>query len=81
MQSTQHVERCISAIAAAVREGDGDVQGALIDNVEFFPESWQDRFADALKDLTDEESPAVFLHDGRPFLSEPTSASDEDIPF
>ncbi|MDA0242685.1 MAG: TIGR02391 family protein [Chloroflexi bacterium] len=78
--SPRHASRCIRAIVAAIKADDGNVRQSLIISIRFYPSEWQSNLAEALKEQTDEENPAVVLDDGTPFLSSPT-ASDEDIPF
>ena len=74
------VERCIRAIASAVKEGDENVRAALISVVRSYPPEWQAKLHSALQEETDPENPAVVLDDGTPFLSSPTK-EDDDVPF
>jgi uncharacterized protein (TIGR02391 family) len=74
--------RCIRAITAAINADDENVRVHLISQILSFPAEWQEKLAEALKDKTDEDNPAVLLNDGTPFLSSPSKDEfDDDIPF
>lgn len=74
--------RCIRAIAAAIDADDENVRRELISSVIYYPPEWQAKLAEALKEKTDKDNPAVYLADGTPFLSSPTKDEfDDDIPF
>jgi hypothetical protein len=74
----------VGVISGAVRDGDSDVRGKLIDSIRWgrFPEEWQKKFAENLKDLTDPDNPATYLPDGTPFLKgEGEEVEPTDIHF
>jgi len=74
--------RCIRAIVSAVKSDDGNVRHALINWIRYYPAEWQSALAEALKEQTDEDNPAVYLDDGTAFLSSPTASDfEDDIPF
>ena len=73
-------DRCIRAIASAIKEDDENVRFALISSVRSYPAEWQTKLATALSEQTDPENPAVVLDDGTPLLSSP-EITDDDIPF
>ena len=74
--------RCIRAIVSAVKSDDGNVRQALINWIRYYPSEWQSKLAEALKEQTDKDNPAVILDDGTAFLSSPTAFDfDDDIPF
>ena len=78
------IQRCVKAISDSIREGDEAICNSLIGNICSLPENWQKRFAEALKDLTDEDNPLMYLNDGSPFLAsgQPTETeSEDDLPF
>lgn len=82
MTTPAQATRCIRAIVAAIEGDDANVRSNLISAVLSYPQEWQTKLADALKDKTDEENPAVYLNEGTPFLSAPTKDEmDDDIPF
>lgn len=82
MTTPAQTTRCIRAIVSAVNDDDANVRSNLIVAVLSYPIEWQIKLADELKDMTDEENPAVRLADGIPFLSAPTKDEfDDDIPF
>ncbi len=67
--------RCINVICTAVRNGDVEITTALINHIDSYPSEWQRKIVENLKDLTDSESPAIYLSDGTPFLK------SEELPF
>jgi uncharacterized protein (TIGR02391 family) len=69
----------VSAISNIIRNGDLVVRKALINWVRSYPEEWQKKFAEQLKDLTDPKRPELYLSDGTPFLT--SAIDDDDIPF
>lgn len=82
MSTPSQTSRCIRAIVSAIKSDDENIRGALISSVLTFPVEWQTKLAEALKDKTDEENPAVYLDDGTPFLSSPAKDEfDDEIPF
>lgn len=59
-----------------------DAQRLLIQGIGNLPDDVVEIFVDICADLTNSDSPAVYLADGRPFLTgDPSSIHDEDIPF
>jgi hypothetical protein len=79
--SPQQVSEFVAAISICIQADEGHVRTALIERVGSFPEDWQKQLAEALKEQTDPENPAVLLSDGSPFLSSPPNeAWDDDIP-
>jgi len=76
-----HIQRCVMAISKSIREGDEMVRKGLLQYISWLPDEWQKRFTEALKDLTDEENPEIYLSDGSPFLTSRETFSDGDIPF
>ncbi|WP_308922340.1 TIGR02391 family protein [Janthinobacterium sp. J1-1] len=82
MSTASQKTRCIRAIVSAVDDDDANVRSNLIGAVLSYPVDWQMELAEELKQLTDEENPAVHLADGSPFLSAPAKDEfDDDIPF
>lgn len=82
MTTPYQVTRCIRALVGAVNADDAHVSQALIGAVHTFPEEWQKRLGENLKNKTSEENPGTYLNDGCPFLSSPSKdAFDDDIPF
>lgn len=77
-----HKTRAMRALtdAVAVFE-DTNVRKALVSNIANFPHDWQTELGDMLVDLADEENPATYLFDGRPFLSSPANDFSDDVPF
>ncbi len=78
------MDRCVRAIANAIRGGDDHLRQAIVLIIRTYPPAWQTALAVALQDETDPGNPAVVLDDGSPFLSSPTKddvPDDEDIPF
>ncbi|CAB3788351.1 hypothetical protein LMG28688_02671 [Paraburkholderia caffeinitolerans] len=75
-----HISRAVRAIANAVKNGEEQIRGKLINSVTVLNTDWQKRFADALESETDPDNPGVLLDDGTPLLSSPAN-DDEDIPF
>lgn len=77
------MNRCVRAIAFAIRGEDENVRSALIGTVRTYPQEWQTRLAAALQEQTDPNNPAVVLDDGTPFLSSPAQdeSPDDDVPF
>lgn len=76
------VSRTIRAIASAVNGDDENVTEQLISAIHNFPEEWQKRLGEDLKDKTDEDNPGTYLSDGTAFLSSASKAEfDNDIPF
>ena len=63
------VSQCIKIIATHVRDGDKVIRNALIENMGLLPEKWQADFGTELRDLADDDHPAIYLADGSPFLS------------
>lgn len=82
LSTPAQTDRCIRAIAAAIKADDEYVRQALIIWIRSYPVEWQTKLAAELKDKTDANNPAVNLADGTPFLSSPTKdESDDEIPF
>jgi uncharacterized protein (TIGR02391 family) len=82
MSSPAQTTRCVRAIVSAVEADDANVRSYLVSAVLGYPQEWQTKLAEALKAMTDEDNPAVYLDDGSPFLSAPTKDEmDDDIPF
>lgn len=83
VMSTPHQKsRCLHALVAAVKSDDAHVSQGLIIWVHAFPEEWQQKLAEELKDKTDEQNPGTYLGDGMPFLASPSKSEfDDDIPF
>jgi hypothetical protein len=82
MSGPEQTSRCVRAIAAAINSDDENMHRYLISSVLSYLADWQEALAGALKDKTNEENPAVYLHNGTPFLSSPSKDSlDDDIPF
>jgi uncharacterized protein (TIGR02391 family) len=82
VQSPYRTERCVKAISHAVRTGNQEMRNSLIEHITELPLDWQRKLAEALKKMTNEETPAAYLTDGTPFLSSNLPAADEDgIPF
>jgi hypothetical protein len=82
MTTPAQVTRCVRAIVSAVEGDDANVKSNLISAVLAYPAEWQASLAEALRAKTDEDNPAVYLNDGSPFLSAPTSSdTEDDIPF
>lgn len=82
MATPYQVKRCLTAIVAAVKQDDAHVSQALCNAVHFYPEDWQKRLGEELKDKTNEENPGAYLFDGSPFLESPAKLDfDDDIPF
>ena len=76
------IARTIRALVSAVVADDANVTQQLITAVHLYPEDWQKKLAEALKDKTDKDNPGTHLNDGTPFLSSPTKADfDNEIPF
>ena len=79
------INRCVRAIASAIKDGDENVRQALIGAVRVYPQEWQSKLATALCEETDPDNPAVILDDGTPLLSSPTKEDfplgDDEIPF
>jgi sulfur relay (sulfurtransferase) DsrC/TusE family protein len=76
------INRAIRAIVAAVQNDDENVTEQLISAVHNYPEEWQKKLAEELKEKTDEENPGTYLNDGTPFLASASKAEfDDDIPF
>lgn len=74
--------RAIRAIADAITMWeDTNVRKALVSHISSFPNDWQAELGDMLIDLVDEENPAAYLFDGRPFLSSPANDFSDDVPF
>lgn len=74
--------RAIRAIVAAVQNDDENVTEQLISAVYNYPDEWQKKLAEQLKEKTDEENPGAYLNDGTPFLASASKAEfDDDIPF
>jgi len=75
--------RCVRLVSNAIRKDDNVIRTGLINSINNLPSAWQDQFVEKLKDLTDEDSPELYLMDGRPFLnSSPiTNGNVSDIPF
>jgi uncharacterized protein (TIGR02391 family) len=78
------LKKCVTAISSWIREGNERVHKTLIENFNLLPDSWRKQFCEDLKDMTDEENPAVYTPDGIPFLKQieykPTF-NDDEIPF
>lgn len=83
ISNEQLVDRCVRAIAFAIKAEDENVRSALIGAVRMYPQEWQTKLATALKEHTDPDNPAVVLDDGTPLLSSPSQDEfpDDDIPF
>ena len=83
ISTEQLVDRCVRAIAFAIKAEDENVRSALIGAVRMYPQEWQTKLATALKEHTDPDNPAVVLDDGTPLLSSPSQDEfpDDDIPF
>lgn len=82
MSSPHQVSRCIAAIVSAVKADDANVSQALLVAVHNFPEEWQKKLGEELKEKTDEDNPGAYLFDGAPFLASPAKGDfDDDIPF
>jgi uncharacterized protein (TIGR02391 family) len=83
LTSDAQVDRCVRALAQAVKNGDDHVREALVTWIRGYPASWQEALATALQEETDPQNPAVMLSNGTPFLSSPTKNedSDDDFPF
>ncbi len=82
MSNPHHTSRCISALVTAVKADDDNVSQALISWLHVFPEDWQIKLANELKDKTNEDNPGTYLFNGEPFLSSPSKVElDDDIPF
>lgn len=80
----RRIQKCVKAISDNIREGDEIIRNAVVQDICSLPIEWQKRFAEYLKDLTDEHNPEIYLSDGSPFLasSQPANViSLEDIPF
>ena len=74
------IRRCIQAISKAIRKDDYDISCALLNCMNTYPENWQRGLVENLKDLTDQNSPAIYLRDGTSFLRS-QYWGEEDIPF
>ncbi len=74
------IRRAVRAITSAIKGDDANVRGSVIGNIRQFPSEWQKLLGESLKELADENNPAVILADGSPFLSAP-AVTDNDIPF
>ena len=72
-----YAQRCIDAICKAVRDGEEEAIQGLTRLIRSYPDRWQKAFVTKLKNLTDANSPAVYLDDGTPFLK----SEEADIPF
>jgi uncharacterized protein (TIGR02391 family) len=82
MSHQYQVSRCIAAIVKAVKSDDAHVSQALVGAVHYFPEDWQKKLGEELKDKTDEDNPGAYLFDGSPFLASPAKDDfEDDIPF
>lgn len=82
MSSPYQVRRCIAAIVSAVKADDAHVSQALLMVVHHYPEEWQKKLGEELKDKTNEDNPGTYLLDGSPFLASPEKSDfDDDIPF
>ena len=66
----QSEQKCIDAISTTIRRGNNIVRNALIDHIKSYPEDWQHKFADSLRDLIDSKNPGSYLSDGTPFLTD-----------
>lgn len=73
------ISRFVRAISKAIRNGDTSVRQELLKWVNSFPNDWQTRLVENLKDLTDPDNPEYYLPDGTPFLT--AQIKDDDIPF
>lgn len=68
--------RCVDAVCKAVRDEETEAIEGLKKYINRYPERWQKAIVTNLSDLTNPDSPAMYLDDGTPFLK-----SEEDIPF
>lgn len=75
------IQRCVIAISNSIRDGDETIRNRLLQGLPSLPDEWQKRFTEALKDLTDEENPEIYLPDGSPFLTSNKPLGEEEIPF
>lgn len=82
MNSPYQTARCIRALVSAVKADDAHVSQALVSWIHGFPEDWQKKLGEDLKDKANEANPGTYLSDGSPFLSSPAKDEfDDDIPF
>lgn len=81
IQSPYQIRRSVKAISEEIRNENEIVRKIVINNVHLFPDIWQKQFSESLKDLTDENNPALFLIGGIPFLTSNSSDGDDNIPF
>jgi hypothetical protein len=72
------INKCVRSISDGVRSGEAVTRDQLSRNTRAFPENWQKAFVKALKDMTDENNPAVYFPNGTPFGR---SLDDDDVPF
>lgn len=76
--------RCVKAISISIINGNTTIRNSLVDNISNFPQDWQKKFQESLKELIDEDDPKHYLFDGTGFIDKEDSLPDEiddDIPF
>lgn len=78
------IQRCVIAISNSIINGNTKIRNSLVDNIYNFPEDWQKKFQESLREIINEDDPKYFLFDGTVFIGKEDflpDVIDDDIPF
>jgi uncharacterized protein (TIGR02391 family) len=81
---SRSANKCVQAISHSIKNGNIAVRNALVDDIFWLPEEWQNYFVESLKDLIDSEENSgkgTYLPNGTYFIGTLELPQDDDMPF
>jgi len=73
--------RCLNILHEQLRTEDEYLESRLSSACNSWPTDWLDDLREVFVDLTDPDSPKMYLFDGTPFLGRQQGADPSDLPF